>query len=54
MILNAFKKLQKTTVSIIMSVLPSAWNNYAPTGWIFMEFDIWGFFKYLSRKLKFD
>jgi len=54
MTLNAFKILHIATVSIIMSVHPSAWNNCAPTGWIFMKFDIREFFKYLSRKFKFD
>jgi hypothetical protein len=32
---------------------PSTWNNSAPTGRIFMKFDIWGLFEYLLRKLKF-
>jgi len=32
------------------SVSLSAWNSPAPTGWIFMKFDIWGFFKNLARK----
>jgi hypothetical protein len=32
----------------------SAWNNSAPTGRIFMKFDIWGFFANLSWKFKFD
>jgi len=36
-----------------MYVRPSAWNNSAPTGRIFMKFDIWVFFENLSRKLKF-
>jgi hypothetical protein len=31
----------------------SAWNNSAPTGRIFMKFNIWVFFENLSRKLKF-
>ena len=31
----------------------SAWNNSAPTGRIFMKFDIWVFFETLSRKFKF-
>ena len=33
-------------------VCPSAWNNSAPTGRIFMKFDIWVLFEDLSRKLK--
>jgi hypothetical protein len=36
------------------SVLPSAWNDTAPTGRIFMKFDILSvFFDNLSRKFKF-
>jgi hypothetical protein len=47
--LGAFAKLQKATFSFVMSavclsvslpVCPPAWNNSAPTGWIFMKFDI--------------
>jgi len=30
----------------------SAWNNSAPTGWIFMKFDICLFFEKRSRKCK--
>ena len=30
----------------------SAWNNSAPTGRIFMGFDIWGFSENLSRKIQ--
>jgi hypothetical protein len=48
-------KLQKATVSVIWQfVCPSAWNNFAPTPWIFMKVDIRGFFETLSRRLKFD
>jgi hypothetical protein len=42
-------KLQKAVISIIMSVCPTAWNNSAPTGPIFMKFDILGFFKNLLQ-----
>jgi len=38
--LGVFTKLGKVTVSFIVSFHPSAWNNSAPTGWIFMKFDI--------------
>ena len=52
-----FAKLRKATISFIMSVRPtdppSAWNNSALTGRIFMKFDIWVFLEYLSRKFKF-
>ena len=40
-----FTKLRKATISFVMSVRPSAWNNSAPTGRIFMKFDIWLFFE---------
>jgi hypothetical protein len=39
--LGAFGKLRKATISFVMSVRPSAWNNTAPTGRIFMKSDIW-------------
>ena len=38
-LLGAFAKLQKATIIFVMSVSLSAWNNSAPTGQIFMEFD---------------
>jgi hypothetical protein len=33
----------------IYHVCPSTWNDWIPTGWIFMEFEIWGFFENLSK-----
>ena len=59
--LSTFRKLWKATISFIMSVYlsvhlfvrPSTWNNSAPTGWIFMKFDIWVFCETVSRKFKF-
>jgi len=36
--LDAFVKLRKVTLSFIMSVRPSAWNNLAPTGRILVKF----------------
>jgi len=51
---GAFAKLRKATISFVMSVRPSAvWKISAPTGQIFIKFDIWGFFENLSRKFKF-
>jgi len=52
--LGAIAKLRKATISLFMSVRlsirPSAWNNSASTGRIFMKFDIWGFFwKYVEK-----
>ena len=39
----AFSKLRKVTISFVLSVCPSAWNNSASTGRIFMNFDVWVF-----------
>jgi hypothetical protein len=52
-VLCAFAKLLKTTISFVMSVCPSVWDNSAPTGRIFMKFGIWLFFENLSREFKF-
>jgi hypothetical protein len=38
-LLGAFAKFRKAAVSFIMSVCPFAWNNWTPTGRIFMKFD---------------
>ena len=35
-----------------LSIRPSPWNNSAPTGRIFMKFDIWVFFENLLSKFK--
>jgi hypothetical protein len=43
--IGTFRKLRKATISFPMSVLLSAWSNSAPTGQIFMKFDIWEFFE---------
>ena len=50
--LGTFLKLRKAIISF-MSVCPSARNNSASTGRIFMKFDIWVFFENLSRIFKF-
>ena len=54
---GAFAKLRIATISFVMSVRPSvylsAWNNSAPTGRIFIKFDIWAFPENLSIKFKF-
>jgi len=52
-VLDAFVKLRKTTVSFILSVHPSVWNNSAPTRRIFKKFCISLFFENPSRKFKF-
>jgi hypothetical protein len=51
--LDTYAKLREGSISFVMSVRPSAWNNWAPTGRIFMKFGIWVFFQNLSRKFKF-
>ena len=51
--LGAFEKLRKTSISFVMSVCLSAWNNWALTGRIFMNVDIGVFFENLFRKMKF-
>jgi hypothetical protein len=43
--LGSFAKLREATISFVMSVCPSAWNNTTSTGGIFMEFDIWVYFE---------
>jgi hypothetical protein len=52
-ILSVFAKLQRATISFVMSVRPTAWNDSAPTGRIFVKFDIWVFYENMSRKFKF-
>jgi hypothetical protein len=51
--LCAFEKLRKATISFVMSVLPSAWNNSAYTGRIFTKFGILAFFKNISKNSSF-
>jgi len=46
---GVFTKVQKATISFIMSVRPSV--SSVPTGRIFTKFDIGVFFKNLSRRL---
>jgi hypothetical protein len=51
--LGVLAKLRKATVSFVMSVCLSAWNNSAPTEGIFMTCDIREFFEILSIKIRF-
>jgi hypothetical protein len=56
--LGTFAKLQKASIGFTTHVClpvcsPSALNSVAPTGQIFMKFDILVFFENLSRKVKF-
>jgi hypothetical protein len=44
-VVGAFAKLRKATISFVMSVCPSEWNNSAPSGRIFMKFYISVFFE---------
>ena len=58
-VMDALAKLQKATISFVMSlrpsVCPSVWNNWAPTGRIFMKFCILIYISLnLSRKFKLD
>jgi hypothetical protein len=50
-ILRRVREIAKSDNSFI-SVRPPAWNNSAPTGRIFMRFDIWPFFENLWRKIQ--
>jgi len=48
-ILDPFAKFRKITISFVMSVRLSAWNNSASTGRIFIKFEIRLFFEKVSR-----
>jgi hypothetical protein len=49
LICRRVRKIAKSD-SFVTSVCPSAWNNSAPTGRIFMKFDIWEFFEKSTEK----
>jgi hypothetical protein len=51
--LGALAKLQKATVSFLVSVHLSAWNNSDSTWRIFTKFHILVFFENQSSKIKF-
>jgi hypothetical protein len=51
-VLGAFTKLREATISFVMSVCPTAWNNSATTGRIFIKIYICGLPEKLSRKFK--
>ena len=44
MLLGAFAKLRKATITFVMSVRLSTWNNSTPTGRILIKFDSYAFF----------
>jgi hypothetical protein len=49
--LGTFAKLRKVTISFVMSVCPSAWNNSVSIGRIFMKFGISAFLENLTKKI---
>jgi len=51
--LNAFAKLCKATVIIVMPVRLSAWNSSVPTERIFMKSGIPVYLENLSKNVKF-
>jgi hypothetical protein len=51
--LGAFANVRKATVSFVMCVCPSEWNNSSCTGRIFMKFDFSVFFENLSKIFSF-
>jgi len=51
--LGASPKGEKRLLASVTSVCPSPWNNSAPTGRIFIKFDICVFFENLSTHFKF-
>ena len=46
---GASAKLRNATVNFVMSVCPSAWNNSAPTGPIFVKFYVTVFRKSVEK-----
>ena len=61
-LLHAFAKLRDVTICLVVSIClsvsclsasPSALNNSASSGRIFIKFDIWAFFENVYRKFTF-
>jgi len=52
LILGAFEKMRKATISFVMSVCPSALKNSVPIGQIFMRFDVFFFFRKSVEKIQ--
>ena len=50
--LDTFAKWHKVTVRFVMAICLSAWNNFAPTGWIFLKFYIFLRMRLFFRKKK--
>jgi len=50
--LGAFANLGKDTVSFVMSLSVFVWNISAPTGQIYMKYDIWCIFRKYVEKIQ--
>ena len=50
--LGSFAKFRKATLSLVMPVCPSAWNNSAPAGRIFTKFHICSIFWNSAEKIQ--
>ena len=54
-LLGAFAKMRKCTISFVISVCPSvrpsAWNNWVPTGWIFIKFENRAFYVIMWKNI---
>ena len=44
-------KIARGSINYVTSFCPSAWNNSAPTGQTYVEFDIWVFFFKSAEKI---
>jgi hypothetical protein len=53
-LLDAFAKLLKASISFVINVSLSAWNNSAPTGLIILKFRTLGVFEDLPLKFNLD
>jgi hypothetical protein len=51
-VFSALAKLWKVTISFVMSVCLSAWNNSVPSGRILKKLDIWAFFGKSLEKIQ--
>jgi hypothetical protein len=51
-LLGALARLRKATLSLVMSVCLSSWNNSAATWRIFIKFDTWIFFRKSVEKIQ--
>ena len=51
--LDAIAKLRNASISFVVSVCPSVWNNSASTGRNWIKFASWIFFESMQRKIEF-